>query len=351
MANYKAKLMKNLIHTLILLQSLVVVASAQTVSTPIVGFLKLTLPAGSASLVSFPLNQAPLVGGVFSGKTGNTLSTQNSLSSLPNSLVNQANEPLYYAEVKSGPKAGLILEILSKSSNSISVADAAQISGSESFEIKKFTTLGSVFGESNSAGLLGGNDISNADVVWTVVNGTWTPFYFYDDGFGGEIDPLQWQTPGSAQNRSDERIDPDQGVLVVRKAGGPSKTVTVTGSVKVTPSFVPFTQGVQIVTNPQPVALSLTSMNLKTGNSATGLLEGNDVSTSDVVYKLNNGTWIPYFVYNDGFGGEIDPIQWATPGSNDDQGAVQVQPGEALLIVKRNSSPVTWSPSFISFNN
>ena len=315
------------------------VYSQSTVSTPIVGFMKLSLPAGKATLVSFPLNQSTLVAGSLTGKSGSTLSTQADLSTLPSNLLNSDNEPKYYLEMTSGANTGLIVEILGKTSNSISVSSgsASSFVGNESFQIKRFTTLADVFGATNSAGLLGGDSVTTSDVIWAVSNGSWKQYFFYDDGFGGDVDPLQWQTPGSFASKGDARIDPDQGVLVIRRAGSDT-SATITGVVKSTPSFVPFINGVQIVTNPYPVDKTLGTLGLETGNSETGLVEGDSTATSDVVYKLDNGIWKQYFVYNDGFNGEIDPVDWQTPGSNSSQAGVVVSAGEALLIVRRGNA-------------
>jgi hypothetical protein len=284
-----------------------------------------------------------LAAGALTGKSGNTLSTSADLSGLPSAILNSDNEPIYYLEVTSGSNSGLIVEIAGKNTGSVSVSsgDAALFVGNENFQIKKFTTLADVFGATNSAGLLGGDSVSNSDVIWAVSNGSWRQYFFYDDGFGGDVDPLQWQTPGSFVSKGDARIDPDQGVLVIRKPGV-NTTATITGSVKSTPSFVPFINGAQIVTNPYPVDKTLGTLGLKTGNSGTGLVEGDSTATSDVVYKLDNGTWKQFFVYNDGFNGDIDPVDWQTPGSNSSQANVVVSAGEALLIVRRGSS-FTWS--------
>ncbi|NBV84182.1 hypothetical protein EBR57_08705 [bacterium] len=317
--------------------------SQSTVSTPIVGFMKLSLPAGKASLVSFPLDQQPLVSGVLTGKSGTTLTTTADLSGLSANLSNSDNEAVYYIELTSGTKSGLISEIVGKGAGSLSVSsqDAASIGGTETFQIKKFKTIADIFGANNSAGLLGGDSTSTADVIWAVTNGNWRQYFFYDDGFAGEIDPLQWQTPGSIASKADSRIDPDQGVLIIRKAGS-DKSATITGIVKSTPSFVPFINGVQIVTNPYPVDKTLGTLGLKTGNSNTGLVEGDSTANSDVVYKLDNGAWRQYFVYNDGFNGDIDPVDWQTPGSVSSQAGVIVSAGEALLIVRRGNS-FTWN--------
>jgi len=319
---------------------------AQEVSTPVVGFMKLTLPAGKASLVAFPLNPAPLVSGTFTGKTGNTLNTSASLSSLPSTLINVSGEPLYYLEVMSGTYRGSLIDITSKGAGNLTVSDSSTLLGNESFQIKKYTTVADVFGKDNSAGLKGSDSISNADVIWIVSNGTWKQYFFYDDGAAGAIDPVQWQTVGSSTDMSDTRIDPDQGILIIRQAGS-NKDVTITGQVKSTPSFVPFLAGAQIITNPYPVDKTLGTIGLRTGNSSTGLVEGDSLSTSDVVYKLENGVWKQYFIYNDGADGAIDPIQWQTIGSGADQSSVSISAGEALLVI-RKASAFNWQPGLPS---
>ena len=308
-----------------------------------VGYMKIPIPAGKASLVSFPLGGAPVSSGIFSSKSGNILSTSATLTSLPGTLLNSSSEAIYYAEITSVSNQGRILEIVGKSSGAITVGDASGLTGSESFVIKKFTTIADVFGAQNSAGLKGGDGVGNADVVWAVVSGTWKQYFFYDDGNGGEVDPLQWQTTGSFNDKSDTRIDPEQGLLIARLAGA-NKDVTIMGTVKSTSTIAPIITGAQIITNPYPIDKTLGSLELYTGNVATGLKSGDQVSTADVVYKLVDGVWKQYFVYDDGNAGEVDPIQWQTPGNFADQQNVSVAAGEALLLVRRGQQ-FDWKPT------
>ena len=341
--------MKKINVTLAIFVAAVMAGNAQTNSTnppaysDIVGYMKISIPAGKASLVSFPLGGAPVTAGLFSGKSGNVLSTSAALSSLPGTLLNSSSEAIYYAEITSVNNQGRILEIVGKSSASITVGDSSGITGNETFVIKKFTTIADVFGAQNSAGLKGGDSVANADVVWAVVSGAWKQYFFYDDGFAGEIDPLQWQTTGSTSDKSDTRIDPDQGLLIVRSPGA-NRDVTIVGTVKSTATIAPIITGAQIITNTYPIDKTLGTLDLNTGNASTGLVSGDSVATSDVLYKLENGAWKQYFIYNDGFNGEIDPIQWQTPGSVADQGGVAVSAGEALLLIRRGAS-FEWKPT------
>ena len=335
--------MKKLNVALAILVAVVSSGNAEPVYSDVVGYMKISIPAGKASLVSFPLGGAPLTSGVFSGKSGNVLSTSAALNSLPGTLLNSSSEAIYYAEITSVINQGRILEIVGKSSASIIVGDSSGISGNETFVLKKFTTIADVFGAQNSAGLKGGDGVGNADVVWSVVSGAWKQYFFYDDGNGGEVDPLQWQTIGSFDDKSDTRIDPEQGVLIARLPGI-NKDVTIVGTVKSTSTIAPMITGAQIITNPYPIDKTLGSLGLYTGDVATGLKSGDQVTTADVVYKLVDGVWKQYFVYDDGNAGEVDPIQWQTPGNFADQQNISVAAGEALLLIRRGQQ-FEWKPA------
>lgn len=314
-----------------------------TVSTPIVGFLKSSLPVGQMSMVSFPLLNNPVVASSFTTKSGNTLNcTSVTFVAATISEKNYANEPLYYVEIASGPQSGLILDILSATSTSVTVADASILTGSESFFIRKYLTIADIFGSSNQAGLKSGANFSDADLVSLLVNGTWKQFFYYDDQVG--FDPTQWlELGGPSSDAGSARIDPDQGILVQRRAGGVSVNTLVTGVVKQTKANIPVYSGMQIVTNPWPTAMTLDQLGLKTGNSTSGLQEGDSFNTSDIVFKVEGNTWSQYFVYNDQVG--FDPVQWVKLGGGGaDQGAVVINPGEAILIQRRASPSFAWAP-------
>ena len=316
---------------------------SQTVSTPIVGFLKSTLPAGQMSMVSFPLLNSPIVTSVFTSKSGNVLSCPGiTIDTATVGQKNYANEPIYYVEIKSGSQAGLILDILSATATSVTVADAGQLTGNESFAIRKYLTLADVFGASNQAGLKAGPSPSEADLVALLVNGIWKQFFYYDDQVG--FDPTQWlELGGSSGDASTARIDPDQGVLVQRRAGTSSVSTLVTGSVKDSPANTPVFNGMQIVTNPWPTAMTLEQLGLRTGNTSTGLVQAPSFQEADVVYRLEGNAWAQYFIYDDQVG--FDPIQWVKlGGGSSDQGSTVINPGEAILIQRKAAQSFAWAP-------
>ena len=125
---------------------------------------------------------------------------------------------------------------------------------------------------------------------------------------------------------------------------GTNRDVTITGTVKSTATIAPIITGAQIITNTYPIDKTLGTLDLFTADGSTGLVSGDSVATSDVVYKLQDGAWKQYFIYNDGFSGDIDPIQWQTPGSIANQAGVTVSAGEALLLIRRGDS-FEWKPT------
>jgi len=175
------------------------------------------------------------------------------------------------------------------------------------------------------------------------VNGNWKQYYYYDDQVG--FDPTQWNDLSMVGDASDARIDPDQGLLIARKAGSNDVQLKIAGTVKSTDAKIPVAAGMQMVTNPWPTPMTFSQLGLKTtdGDVAKGLQQGPSVAESDVVYRLENGVWQQYYIYDDQVG--FDPVSWNKLGSVDDQANTQIGVGEAILIKRVASQAFEWKPS------
>jgi len=310
----------------------------------IVGYNVCTASPGKMTMVSFPFLKQEIYSGTFTSKNGGVLtSTGASFDSTPLSSKNYAGEALYYVEITSASASGLILDILSATSNSITLSsdDASRLSGTESFKIRKYLTLGDVFGVANEAGLKQGPDITQADIVYALVNGNWKQYFYFDDLVG--FDPTQWSDLALVGDAKDARIDPDQGILIARKAGSNDVRLQVAGQVKTTNAKIPVLNGMQIVSNPWPTPMTFAQLGLQTGSESTGLKQGPSVSDADVVYRLENGKWEQYFIFDDQVG--FDPIQWSKLGSIADQSTTQIGVGEAILIKRISNQSLEWQPS------
>jgi len=312
----------------------------------IVGYNTSGVPAGKMTMVSFPFLKQEVYSGAFTSKSGAVLNSSG--SSFDASLIsakNYAGEPLYFIEITSNSNAtsGLIIDILSATSTTVTVStgDAASLTGTETFKIRKYLTLGDVFGDNNSAGLKQGPSIAEADIVYTLVNGNWKQYFYYDDQVG--FDPTQWADISQLGDAKDARIDPDQGILISRKTGSGDVSLRVAGTVKSTQAKIPVVAGMQIVTNPWPTPMTFAQLGLQTGNVATGLKQAPAVSEADVIYRLENGEWKQYFIYDDQVG--FDPVQWSKLGDTADPSNTQIGVGEAILIKRVATQSFAWSPA------
>ena len=100
---------------------------SQSVSTPVVGFYKVNVPAGS-SFQGVNLVNSNLFSGTVSGITGSSLNLSNS-SLTPNTFnstdgipeTEPGGIPLYYVEVQSGSSAGVLYDIQSNTANSVTL--------------------------------------------------------------------------------------------------------------------------------------------------------------------------------------------------------------------------------------
>ena len=198
--------------------------SAQTVSTPVVGFQKISMPQGGVSL-----GPTFVKASVFSGTvtiSGNTATL--SAGSLPGSLGSTAfsdrtNYPRYYAEVVStnSPFYGYNFDIDSNTSNAlVSPNMPVGLSGTVLITIRPHVTLGdlgaSSLNDGDSVNFV--NDPSGDQATFYAVAGDW-----YDSGFN----------PGY----SHKPIYPGEAVIFAGQSG--TVTVTLSGQVKTTPTAVP----------------------------------------------------------------------------------------------------------------
>jgi len=151
------KKMKKLNLLLGTLLATVALSHAVDSYSEIVGYTTTSVAPGKMTMASFPLLKAEVYSGVFSSKNGAVLnSAGSSFNSTLLASKNYAGESLYYVEIAStGASSGLILDIVSAASTSVTVAapDAARLTGTENYKIRKYLTLADVFGPGNEVGL------------------------------------------------------------------------------------------------------------------------------------------------------------------------------------------------------
>jgi hypothetical protein len=217
--------MKRTILPLLLASALLgQVANAQiTSTTPVIGYYKFDVPVGNTAWVCGFVTKKDFQGAATSMTAG------------ANSVINQTGAtfgafPLHYVEILSGPKAGLILDIVSNTATTITVegnTTTLGLTGTETYCVRRHATLGTVF--QGGAGLTTGAD--NVSIF---------------DSLGGSItyayNGLNWEDALTGDPGDDAIIYPGQG-FVITNGTAATETVTFGGNdvsyVKTGPTMVP----------------------------------------------------------------------------------------------------------------
>ena len=196
------------------------------------------------------------------------------------------------------------------------------------YRIRKHFTIASMFGAHNEAGLKAGFNPSVADNILLIIPQTQQviTIFYYDDGtLHGWMDA----TFAPADNMV---IYPEQGVMVRRRVDT-ALGLYLVGPVKSGSSVVTIDVGNNLVgTLKSATALTLSALNLYTGDPATGLAGGFNPSVTDnIIVVAPDGSSATYFYYKDAtFEG------WLDAAFNSAETA-QINPGSAFFI--RRKSP------------
>lgn len=203
----------------------------------------------------------------------------------------------------------------------------------DSYKVYKDWTIASVFGVSNSSGLVGGS-ATTADQILVRAGSGYDIYYYQTQGIGG----TGWRQSGSPLvDRKDTPLFLEQGLLIKRLAST-STNITVVGAVKVTPTVIPAELGYNFIANVYPVNMTLASSQLYTGNSTNGVIGGSS-TTADQVQIRTSATTDLYYYQTQGIGG----TGWRKVGSPLVDASTNVIEGGTCFIVKRNSDiPFMW---------
>jgi hypothetical protein len=193
-------------------------------------------------------------------------------------------------EFTSGAFTGLVKQVAGFSGSTVTVAGALPvIDKGTRFVLRKDHTLGSLFGNAESggvvtkSGLTSGSTSGSSDVI-SVINssGQWVK-YFYRNGNTG------WKltTARSGTDRQHVRVSLGTGVLI---SPIQSKTIGLSGEYRGTRARVTLVNTATILANPYPVATTLGQSDL-----ASTLAKGATASSSDEIRVLQSSKFVNYF--------------------------------------------------------
>jgi len=306
--------------------------SAQ-VSTPIVGFQKITVPVG-LSTAGFPLLNSDILKTSASSLSSNALS----LSGETNvGLKLTAGEP-YYIEIYSGDLKGdrfdvdtaatitaangTVILSSSSSNNTYPVASIATGLNGATVALRKHITIGQI-GSGASPALVGNNTASSADQIQLYIPSTKTLENYFLRGDG-----LTWRKVGTTATANNTIVAPGVGVFISKKSS-PTE-ITISGAVRQNDFATPYIQGNQLVAPGFPIEFSPQGLG---GTAANGWTGNNTASSADQIqiYNPTLKTFDNYFLRGDGTTWRKVGTTTAVTTSN------LVSSDTAFFIAKRNA--------------
>lgn len=289
------------------------------------GSVSVVLPVNKTTLVALP-NVKVVAAGKITAVAGSVLTTSEA------ALPNLTSAPHAIKIVSRNSQAagstnayGLSATITVSTATQVTAELATAPNVGDEFVVYQLSTLTSVFGATNSAGLNGAATPDAADIV-SLTSGGQIIQYFYNATANA------WRlvsTPEGA-NQNDVVIESSSGVMVTRRNAGSEATLRLSGEVLGGRHSVNVSTGFSIVNNPFLVPTTLAASSLQ--DNLTG---GTGPGAADIVYLENNGSLTGYYYKTGGLGGS----GWRALGDNTtDQGAVVIAPGKALLFKEHAGS-------------
>lgn len=246
----------------------------------------------------------------------------------PSNLLN-ASSGTYYAEFDSGACVDIVSANAGSQNLSLPGDVRPYVSLGSIYRIRRHALLGDIFGPNNETGLAAGDSAATADVIQLRNNQSQTTqLYYYSNASGSN----GWYRADYSL-ASNTPIYPEQGIAVNRKAAG-DVVVYVDGVVKQGPTLAPICTGLNLVgTLKAARLLTLSELNLYTGDPTTGLAPGSSpAAADDIMVPTPFGTTM-YF-YNNVPGNE----GWWN-GSYQPADGVQIAPGTVLYIIRKSPNP------------
>jgi len=214
-------------------------AQQTTVPTDPVGYMKISTPLGSDTIISAPLTKAPVFQGVVSSRSGFAITSTGA------NFGNLASSP-HYVQPVSGSQAGMIFDVASNTADTITLVDnginPTGLDANAQFKVVPYWTLGEIYPASGEGVSFTGSGTSGSSrrtqilfpsVVGTGINRAAASIFFYVTN----ADPLQayWRKAGAgATNFNNEPILPDS-YFTVRQTTNSSQNAnlatTIVGSV------------------------------------------------------------------------------------------------------------------------
>ena len=223
---------------------------------------------------------------------------------------------------------GVIVDIVESTLNSVILAQdiSSLITIGDGIRIRKHHTIASVFGTENEAGLEEDETLFFADKIQIYNPVVQLSNTFYYSSNTGWMDAEG--VPGG-----DTLLYPDQGIIIHR-VKNTNLSVKLFGTVKTGPTAIPFELGRNLIANVYPVAYTLNSSGLYTGDESSGIKKNDSLELADRIMILSSDGLLEGYHYSESFGGWVDR-------EFNPSGSVVIEVGTAFIL-QRHAAPINW---------
>ena len=246
---------------------------------------------------------------------------------------NGSNGP-HYLEITSGPYEGFTTAIASTQAATksllLDVDIASLLTGGESYKIRPEWTLAAIFGPADESGL-GSGSLVTADEVLMLDPGTgmYRTYYYKTIGLGG----IGWRSTSSPfADQSNTPLCLGQGLIICRKRAS-DISLKLFGAAKSDKTLLQISPGMNIQANVAPMAMTLASSGLYTGDQATGLA-GGSISSADKILLFDGETYQTFYYQKIGLGG----TGWRSAVAPFLDASATIIPAGSALVIQRMTS-------------
>ena len=312
-------------------------------TSPVVGYETITLNAG-INPVGIRLLEKPVVTGQLEtiGEAGVTDADVDFSTLLD-------PEVTYILEIED---AVGILQIITQFSGGTLTTDedlSGAVADGTSYTLREASTIASVFGADNSAGLTSttGADSSDQILVSNGIGGFDTYFFFDNGGTPALVLVDETSEFGIVPAVPEDIILPnDQGILIVSPV---ANSLVVAGDLKTTPTSVPLSPGINAVSSQFPVSQTIESV-FGADNSA-GLTSTTGADSSDqILVSDGNGGFDTYFFFDNEGTPALVLVDETSAFGIVQATAADVELGSGYLVVSPGSNNFTHSAPQIIVN-
>lgn len=318
-------------------------AAAVDVVTDPVGFITLTavgtVGASGLSYLGLGMTQVPTNIGLIGAVSGTKLTLSN--QTLTAGAFNQvAAGPQYFIEITSGPKAGLMDDIVSNDTAAVftSTNDSGLISAGQTYKLYPHWTIAKVFGANNESGLKPGTT-TTADQI-QMFNPLTQGFANYYYATSSKTISAGWKaTTTGNTDQSATTMYIDQGFLL-KKQTTTNLTVKLVGAVKLGPTIIPLSALNNLAGNVYATtAMTLSNSMLYNGGNQTNSVVPGTTTTADLV-QFHNDVTGGFAVYYYATSSKTISAGWKrTTTGNTDQGGVSIPMGANVLVQIKSPRP------------